>query len=114
MLSKTTGMTYLKYRTATLNAAKTIGAGSCTLFNTVKAAWDAVSVPAQAADPTCTGGGGGPVTVSNPGHQTGNVGSAKSPQLTASGGTGSYTWTATGLPPGLTISSSGLISGTPT
>jgi hypothetical protein len=35
--------------------------------------------------------------------------------VTASGGDGGpYTWTATGLPPGLTISSGGAISGTPT
>ncbi len=38
------------------------------------------------------------------------------PALGASGGDGGpYTWTATGLPPGLTIKSSdGVISGTPT
>jgi choice-of-anchor A domain-containing protein len=36
-------------------------------------------------------------------------------QLTASGGSGgSYSFSATGLPPGLTLSSSGLLSGTPT
>jgi Putative Ig domain len=35
--------------------------------------------------------------------------------MTATGGTGTgYTFTATGLPPGITISSSGTISGTPT
>lgn len=53
MLSKTTRMTYLRYRTATLNAARNLTPGSCTAFNTVRAAWNAVSVPAQAADPTC-------------------------------------------------------------
>jgi Zn-dependent metalloprotease/subtilisin-like proprotein convertase family protein len=53
MLLKTTGSSYLKYRTWTLQAAKNLFPGSCTEFNTVKAAWDAVSVPAQAADPTC-------------------------------------------------------------
>ncbi|MEU7619730.1 M4 family metallopeptidase [Micromonospora rifamycinica] len=56
MLIKTTSSSYLKYRTWTLQAAKTLYPGSCTEFNTVKAAWDAVSVPAQSADPTCTGG----------------------------------------------------------
>src|SRR4029078_4869438 len=59
MLLKTTGMSYPKYRTATLKAAINLFPGSCTQFNTVKAAWDAVSVPAQAGDPTCGGGGGG-------------------------------------------------------
>ncbi|HST49364.1 M4 family metallopeptidase [Jatrophihabitans sp.] len=57
MLLKTTGMSYLKYRTATLNAAKNLTPGDCTNFNKVKAAWNAVSVPAQTADPTCTNGG---------------------------------------------------------
>ena len=66
MLSKTAGMTYQRYRTATLNAAKNLFPASCTNFTAVKAAWDAVSVPAQTADPTCTVGGG-TVTVTNPG-----------------------------------------------
>ena len=34
--------------------------------------------------------------------------------LTATGGTGSYTWTALTLPPGLSLSSGGVLSGTPT
>jgi len=55
------------------------------------------------------------VSVANPGSQTGTVGTAKSLQLSASGGTAPYTWTATGLPAGLSINAStGLISGTPT
>jgi Putative Ig domain len=39
-----------------------------------------------------------------------------SQQLVATGGTGPYTWTATGgtFPPGITLSSSGLLSGVPT
>ena len=56
MLLKTSSSSYLKYRTWTLQAAKNLFPGSCTQFNTVKAAWDAVSVPAQSGDPTCTGG----------------------------------------------------------
>ncbi|HKS99884.1 MAG TPA: M4 family metallopeptidase [Rugosimonospora sp.] len=56
MLMKTTGSSYLRYRTWTLQAAKNLFPGSCTQFNSVKAAWDAVSVPAQAGDPTCTTG----------------------------------------------------------
>jgi hypothetical protein len=59
---------------------------------------------------TSTGG----VTVADPGSKTGVVGTAASLQLSASGGSGGYTWTATGLPAGLSISTSGLISGTPT
>jgi chitinase len=56
------------------------------------------------------------VTVSSPGNQTGTVGTAASLKVSgtdsASGQT--LTFSATGLPAGLSISSSGLISGTPT
>jgi len=60
---------------------------------------------------------GNTVTVNNPGNQSGTVGTAASLQLTAtdsqSGQT--LTWSASGLPAGLSINSStGLISGTPT
>jgi hypothetical protein len=40
-------------RVASVNAAKNLTPGSCTLFNTVRAAWNAISVPAQAGEPTC-------------------------------------------------------------
>jgi chitinase len=59
---------------------------------------------------------GNTVTVTSPGNQTGTVGTAASRQVSgtdsASGQT--LTFSATGLPAGLAISSSGLISGTPT
>lgn len=77
MLMKTTASSYLKYRTWTLTAAKNLyGTSTCAEFNAVKAAWDAVSVPAQTGDPTCTtGGGGGTCTAAqllgNPGFETG-------------------------------------------
>lgn len=54
----------------------------------------------------------GSPTVNNPGSQSTATGSSVSLQLSASGGTSPYTWTASGLPTGLSISSSGLISGT--
>ncbi len=113
MLMKTSSSSYLKYRTWTLTAAKTLDA-SCGLYNKVKAAWNAVSVPAQTADPTCGTTGG--VTVTNPGSKSGTVGTAiASFTLSATGGTTPYTWSATGLPPGVTIgSSTGTVSGTPT
>jgi subtilase family serine protease len=59
---------------------------------------------------------GNTVTVTNPGNQTGTVGTAVSLQVHASdSATGqTLTYSATGLPAGLSISSSGLISGTPT
>ena len=53
MLLKTSASSYLKYRVWTLQAAKNLYPGSCTEFNTVKAAWTAVSVPAQTGEPTC-------------------------------------------------------------
>ncbi|MBM7080818.1 M4 family metallopeptidase [Micromonospora humida] len=97
MLIKTTTSSYLKYRTWTLQAAKTLYPGSCTEFNTVKAAWDAVSVPAQSADPTCTGGTPTPTpTATSTPTPTPTSGGCSGQKLTnpgfESGGTG---WTAT-------------------
>lgn len=40
-------------------------------------------------------------------------GQAYNYQFTATGGTTPYTWSATSLPAGLSLSSSGLLSGTP-
>jgi zinc metalloprotease ZmpA len=53
MLMKTTSSSYLRYRVWTLQAAKNLFPGSCTQFNRVRAAWNAVSVGAQAGEPTC-------------------------------------------------------------
>jgi hypothetical protein len=58
MLMKTTGASYLRYRTWTRTPAKNLTPGVCAEFNAVKAAWDAISVPAQAGDPTCPATGG--------------------------------------------------------
>ncbi len=61
-------------------------------------------------------GGGNTVTVTSPGNQSGTVGTAVSLQISATdSSTGqTLTYSATGLPAGLSISSSGRISGTPT
>ncbi|GGM71871.1 putative Ig domain-containing protein [Dactylosporangium sucinum] len=62
-------------------------------------------------------GSGNTVTVTNPGNQTATVGTPKSLQIQASSsGSGqTLTYSATGLPAGLTINAStGLVSGTPT
>jgi subtilase family serine protease len=75
---------------------------------------DGATLPAA----LCGGGSttGNTVTVTNPGNQASTVGTAVSLQIqgsdSASGQT--LTYSATGLPAGLSISSSGLISGTPT
>jgi zinc metalloprotease ZmpA len=113
MLMKTSSSSYLKYRTWTLTAAKNLDA-TCGLFDATKKAWDAVSVPAQSADPTCSASGG--ITVGNPGNKTGTVGTAITAfTVTASGGTSPYGFSATGLPPGVSINAtSGQVSGTPT
>ena len=61
--------------------------------------------------------GGNTVTVTSPGNQTGTVGKAVASvqiQGTDSGAGQTLTYTAAGLPAGLSISSSGLITGTPT
>ncbi|SES39908.1 M4 family metallopeptidase [Actinokineospora terrae] len=52
MLLKTSGMTYKKYRVTTLTAAKSLDS-TCNLYNKTKAAWNAISLPAQPGEPTC-------------------------------------------------------------
>ncbi|HEY7175063.1 MAG TPA: putative Ig domain-containing protein, partial [Micromonosporaceae bacterium] len=91
----------------------TCGAPICTAGT----GWDGptgLGTPNGTAAFTNGGGGPGPLTMNNPGNQTGTVGTAVSLTLSASGGTAPYTFSATGLPAGLSISSSGVISGTPT
>src|SRR5262249_31103772 len=76
--------------------------------------------PAYNAVVTALGGSSSPgntVTVTNPGAQSGTVGTAASVQVQASDSASgqTLTYSASGLPPGLSINaSSGLISGTPT
>ena len=64
------------------------------------------------------GGGESAVTISGSLPATGTVGTAYSGSLTAAGGSGSYTWTITGLPAGIsasgTTTATVTISGTPT
>ncbi len=68
--------------------------------------------------PSYNGGStsGNTVTVTNPGTQTSTVGTAVSKQITATDSASgqTLTYTASALPAGLSISSSGLITGTPT
>ena len=64
-----------------------------------------------------SGGGGGPLTITTSTLPNGTVSTSYSQSLAASGGTPSYSWAlASGsgpLPTGLTLGSSGIISGTP-
>lgn len=56
----------------------------------------------------------GPVSVATTTLPSGMIGVAYTYTLTGAGGAPPYTWTATGLPPGLTVAPSGAITGTPT
>lgn len=53
LLLKTPTWKYADARSATLTAAKRLFPGSCTVFDKVRAAWNAVSVPARPDEPTC-------------------------------------------------------------
>lgn len=55
-----------------------------------------------------------PLAVATSTLPNGIVGVSYSANLQASGGNGTYTWTATGLPGGLTLAPNGTITGTPT
>ncbi|WP_084557417.1 M4 family metallopeptidase [Hamadaea tsunoensis] len=98
MLMKTSSSSYLKYRTWTLTSAKNLDA-TCGLFNKTKAAWDAVSVPAQSGDPTCTGGGSPSPSASTPTSPspTPSSGGTCSGQKILNGGfeSGTASWTQT-------------------
>ncbi|MEU6311059.1 M28 family peptidase [Streptomyces sp. NPDC047014] len=108
MLLKTSGMSYKKYRTATLSAAKSLDA-TCDLFTRTKAAWDGISVPAQSADPTCTPSGqNNDFSMSlNPSSGTVQQGASVTTTVGTAVTTGtaqSVTLTASGLPAGVTAS----------
>jgi subtilase family serine protease len=97
--------------------------GSCSpsALCTAGAGWDGptgLGTPNGTAAFGGSGGGGtgNTVTVANPGSKTGTVGTATSLQISASDSASgqTLTYSATGLPTGLSINpSSGLISGTP-
>ncbi|MGW3658811.1 M4 family metallopeptidase [Streptomyces sp. NPDC005151] len=103
----TSSTNYAAARTATLQAAADLyGLGSDTYNNTANA-WAAISVGSRIVQG---------VTVTDPGLQTTLVNKSASLQIQAtSTNPGALTYTATGLPAGLSLNAStGLISGTPT
>ncbi|MEV4179471.1 M4 family metallopeptidase [Nonomuraea sp. NPDC049709] len=102
---------YVAARVATLKAAADLYGAHGLEYNTVNAAWAAVLV--GGANPIA--GGKTPYPV-NPGDQETVVRTAARLQLEATNPGGrALTYTAAGLPPGLTVDpESGLISGTPT
>ncbi|WP_413754649.1 M28 family peptidase [Streptomyces sp. R-74717] len=107
MLLKTSGMTYKRYRTTTLTAARNLDSG-CVLFDRTKAAWDAISVPAQSGDPTCTPSGSNDFTMSlDPASgsvKPGNSATATVRTSVSSGSAQTVNLTASGLPSGVTAS----------
>jgi hypothetical protein len=82
-----------------------------------QASWSNDTNSCAISHPIVGGSTGNTVTVTNPGSQTGTVGTAKSLQISASDSASgqTLTYSATGLPAGMSINAStGLISGTPT
>jgi Zn-dependent metalloprotease len=106
----TSSTDYAGARTAALNAAAALYGTSSTQYAGVGNAFAGINVGSHITVPTSG------VTVTNPGSQSSTVGTAVSLQVSASStNSGSLTYAASGLPTGLSISSStGVISGTPT
>ncbi|MER7925810.1 MULTISPECIES: M4 family metallopeptidase [unclassified Streptomyces] len=106
----TSSTNYAGARTAALNAAAALYGTSSAQYAGVGNAFAGINVGSHITVPTSG------VTVTNPGSQSSTVGTAVSLQVSASStNSGSLTYAATGLPTGLSISSStGAITGTPT
>ncbi|AHH96905.1 hypothetical protein GCM10010174_74370 [Kutzneria viridogrisea] len=107
MLLKTSGMSYRRYRTATLTAAKNLDP-TCAQYNSVKAAWNAVSVPAQSGDPNCTSTPTNDFSLAlSPSSGTVQPGASVTSTVqttTTTGNAQSVALTATGQPAGVTVS----------
>lgn len=107
--------------TASLNDVTSGANGSCgsSYLCTAKSGYDGptgLGTPQGTAAFTGGTSGGNTVTVTNPGNRNTTVNTATSLQIQATDSAGgqTLTYSATGLPPGLSINSStGLISGTP-
>ncbi|MGV9907196.1 M4 family metallopeptidase, partial [Streptomyces sp. NPDC003388] len=106
----TSSTNYAGARTAALNAAASLYGTNSAEYAGVGNAFAGINVGSH-INPPSSG-----VTVTNPGSQSATVGTAVSLQIQASStNSGALTYSATGLPAGLSINSStGLISGTPT
>ncbi|MEU6540882.1 M4 family metallopeptidase [Streptomyces sp. NPDC047000] len=106
----TSSTNYAGARTAALSAAAALYGTSSAQYAGVGNAFAGINVGSHITPPSSG------VTVTNPGSQSSTVGTAVSLQISASStNSGSLTYSASGLPTGLSISSStGAITGTPT
>ncbi|MET9451375.1 M4 family metallopeptidase [Streptomyces cinerochromogenes] len=106
----TSSTNYAGARTAALNAAAALYGTNSAQYAGVGNAFAGINVGSH-INPPSSG-----VTVTNPGSQSATVGTAVNLQIQASStNSGALTYSASGLPAGLSINSStGLISGTPT
>ncbi|MEV8442407.1 M4 family metallopeptidase [Actinosynnema sp. NPDC051121] len=106
MLLKTSGMTHFRYRVATLTAAKNLDP-TCRQFTAVKAAWNAISLPAQPGEPTCVGTPDSDFSVAlDPASGTVEPGGKAQSTVhttTTSGDPQSVTFSAAGQPAGVTV-----------
>jgi len=106
MLMKTSASSYLNYRKWTLQAAKNLDP-TCAEYNTVKAAWTAVSVPVQTGEATCTAGTNDFSMAVSPTSGSVNPGSSLTATVSTtltSGAAQTVTLSASGLPSGATAS----------
>ncbi|WP_020384779.1 M28 family peptidase [Kribbella catacumbae] len=104
MLTKTSGMTYPKWRVATLAAAKGLDS-SCALHGKVKAAWNAVSLGAQSGEATCAPTGNDftmSVSPTTGSVKPGETATATVNTVIGNGSAQTVRFTATGLPSGAT------------
>ncbi|WGY02390.1 M4 family metallopeptidase [Nocardioides sp. QY071] len=110
----TSNSRYADARNGAIKSAKDLYPNDPSICEGIANAFSAIAVAAGTEACSATPPAGSP-TVSSPGNQTATQGTAIT-QLTlrATGGTAPYTWTVTGLPAGLSATSAGVISGTPT
>ncbi|GAA4549137.1 M4 family metallopeptidase [Amycolatopsis samaneae] len=105
LLKKTSSWNHKAARKATLEAAVALFPGSCTEYDTVKAAWNAVSVPAVSGEPTCTSQTNDYSLSLSPSSGTVQPGQSATVKVNTAITTGSaqtVTLTASGLPAGAT------------
>ncbi|MFD9891252.1 M4 family metallopeptidase [Amycolatopsis sp. NPDC059027] len=107
LLKKTSSWNHKAARKATLEAAVALYPGSCAEYDTVKAAWNAVSVGAVSGEPSCTGNPGQndyslTLSPSSGTVQAGQSATVKVNTAITTGSAQAITLSASGLPAGAT------------